>query len=109
MAIALQFQYCHTDAWKPIASRGRKLGDYENVELKRFAIMFNINLIPGAISEILVSVADSGCITKADRYGLMAAVMDEFLPEDDRLAVNRLLHSLARGRIKIVDELSVVM
>lgn len=71
--------------------------------------MFNLNLLPGAISEILASVADSRRITKADRFGLMAAVLDESLPEEERNAVDRVLRSLVKGRIQIVDELSVAM
>ena len=55
--------------------------------------MFLVNLLPGAISEILVSVADSHRITKADRFGLMAAILDESLPEEERYAVDRVLRS----------------
>jgi hypothetical protein len=39
--------------------------------------MFPIQLIPGAISELLAVVRDTHKITKADRYGLMAAILDE--------------------------------
>lgn len=71
--------------------------------------MFFVNLLPGAISEILASVADSHRITKADRFGLMAAILDESLPEEERYAVDRVLRSLVKGRIEIVDELSAAM
>jgi hypothetical protein len=66
-----------------------------------------IQLIPGAISEILASVADTGYLTVADRYGLMAAILDESLDEEDRLSTNRLLRAVLRGRIKLVENLSV--
>jgi hypothetical protein len=71
--------------------------------------MFNLNLLPGAIAEILATVADSRRITKADRFGLMAAVLDESLPEEERNAVDRVLRSLVKGRIQVVDDLSVAM
>ena len=71
--------------------------------------MFLVNLLPGAISEILASVAESHRITKADRFGLMAAILEESLPEEERNAVDRVLRSLLKGRIEIVDELSVVI
>jgi hypothetical protein len=71
--------------------------------------MFLVNLLPGAISEILASVAESRRITKADRFGLMAAVLDESLPEEERNAVDRVLRSLVKGRIEVMDDLSVVM
>ncbi|NEP43738.1 MAG: hypothetical protein F6K35_32745 [Okeania sp. SIO2H7] len=67
-----------------------------------------VSLLPGAISEILASIARYHCITKADRFGLMAAVLDESLPEEERKAVNRILRSLVKGRIQVVDELSVI-
>lgn len=70
--------------------------------------MFSVQLIPGAISEILASVTDTGSLTIADRYGLMAAILDERLPEEDRNSVNRLLRSAIKGRVKIVNELSAI-
>ncbi|MDY6940515.1 MAG: hypothetical protein SWY16_23015 [Cyanobacteriota bacterium] len=60
-----------------------------------------IQLIPGAISEILASVADTGYLTVGDRYGLMAATLDESLSEEDRLSANRLLRAVLRGRVKL--------
>lgn len=66
-----------------------------------------MQLLPGAISEILASVADTGSLTMTDRYGLMAAVLDESLDEEDRLSTNRLLRAVLRGRIKLVENCSV--
>ena len=66
-------------------------------------------LLPSAISDLFAEVTISGSITLADRYGLMAAVMDESLDEEERFSIDRLLHSVSRGRVKIVDELSTVM
>jgi hypothetical protein len=71
--------------------------------------MLFIQLIPGAISEILASVSDTGTLTIADRYGLMAAILDEALQEEDRNSLNRLLRSVLRGRVKIVNELSAMI
>lgn len=62
-----------------------------------------IQLLPGAISEIFASAAETGCLTLCDRYGLMAAAMDETLDEDERRAINRLLRAIARGRVKIIS------
>lgn len=71
--------------------------------------MFQVNLLPGAISELLAAVQDTHYITKADRYGLMAAILDESLSEEERFCIDRLLRSLCRGRVKVVDEVSIVM
>lgn len=71
--------------------------------------MPQVNLLPGAISELLAAVKDTYYITKADRYGLMAAILDESLTEEDRFCIDRLLRSVSRGRVKVVDEVSIVM
>lgn len=67
-----------------------------------------IQLLPGAISEILATVTETGVLTLADRYGLMAAALDESLPDEDRRSANRLLRSILKGRIQVVDRISAV-
>ncbi len=67
----------------------------------------HVQLIPGSISEILVSANETGSITLADRYGLMAAALDDSLEEDERRSVNRLLRAIMRGKIQVSQELSI--
>ncbi|MDF0556893.1 hypothetical protein [Kamptonema sp. UHCC 0994] len=67
-----------------------------------------IYLIHSAISELFAQANATNTITLADRYGLMAAVFDESLGDDERRSINRLLRSVRRGRIKLVAELSAV-
>jgi hypothetical protein len=62
-----------------------------------------LELLPGAISEMLVSVVDTGTIALSDRYGLMAACMDDSLDEQERRAVNRILRGVVKGRIRVAD------
>ena len=61
-----------------------------------------VQLLPGAMSEILASVADTGVLTLSDRYGLMAATLDDSLNEEERRAVDRLIRRIVRGRVKVV-------
>ena len=61
--------------------------------------MPQLKLLPGAINEMIASVAKSGYLTESDRYGLMAAVLDDTLCEEDRLTVNRLLRFVVKGRV----------
>ncbi|MBD2184130.1 hypothetical protein H6S82_12000 [Planktothrix sp. FACHB-1355] len=68
-----------------------------------------VQLLPNAISELFAQVSASGRITLADRYGLMAAVLDESLEEEQRSAIDRLIRALYKGRIVVVDELSAIM
>lgn len=67
-----------------------------------------VRLIPGAISDLFAQVTISGKITLADRYGLMAAVLEDSMTEDERSAIDRLLRSLYRGRIRVVNEISSI-
>jgi hypothetical protein len=67
-----------------------------------------VRLIPGAISDLFAQVTTSGKITLADRYGLMAAVLEDSMTEDERSAIDRLLRSLYRGRIRVVNEISSI-
>lgn len=65
-----------------------------------------VSLLPGAISDLFAQVSSSGQITLADRYGLMAALLDDALTEEERRCIDRLLHAFQRGRVKVVNELS---
>ncbi|MBE9124577.1 MULTISPECIES: hypothetical protein [unclassified Coleofasciculus] len=67
-----------------------------------------VKLLPGALSELYAQATISGKITKADRYGLMAALLDDSLTDEEQESVERLLYSLQRGRMKIVDEISAL-
>lgn len=71
--------------------------------------MSPINLLPGAISELLAVVRDTHQLTKADRYGIMAAILDESITEEERFSLDRLLRSIYRGRVNIINELSTVL
>jgi hypothetical protein len=69
--------------------------------------MLSINLIPGAINDLIATVSDTQCLTKADRYGIMAAILDESTTEEERGSLDRLLRSFVKGRIQVCDELSL--
>jgi hypothetical protein len=65
-----------------------------------------ISLLPGAIAELFAQVSNSGVITVADRYGLMAALMENKITDEERSCIDRLLYAVCRGRLKVVDDLS---
>lgn len=68
-----------------------------------------IYLIPGAIAELFTDVSRSSTIKLADRYGLLAAMFDDALDEEERQAIDRLLRAIKRGRVKVVDDLSEII
>ncbi|HBL59346.1 MAG TPA: hypothetical protein DDZ80_12765 [Cyanobacteria bacterium UBA8803] len=67
-----------------------------------------LRLIPGAIADLFAQVSHSGQITLADRYGLLAALLEDTLTEDERASIDRMLYALHRGRMRIVDEISAL-
>lgn len=67
-----------------------------------------VSLLPGTLPELFAQVSYSGKITLADRYGLMAALLEEPISEEDRELIDRILRAVRRRRLKVVDELSSV-
>ena len=65
-----------------------------------------VRLIPGALSDLYAQATSTGEITLADQYGLMAALLEESLTSEERASLNRLLHGIRRGRLKVVNEIS---
>jgi len=66
-------------------------------------------LLPCALADLFVQVSLSGKIALADRYGLMAAILEERLAEEEKASLDRLLRAACRGRLQIVDEISTVL
>jgi len=67
-----------------------------------------VRLIPGALSDLFAQASSSGKITLADRYGLMAALLEESLTDEERECLERLLRAFRRGRMTVVDEISAL-
>lgn len=69
---------------------------------------FQIQLLHSALAELFVQASNTGRLTLADRYGLMAALLDESLSDEERSSIDRLIHAVNRGRISVVNEISMV-
>lgn len=70
-------------------------------------MMPQVRLLPGSIAEILASSSETGTLTLADRYALLAATLEEHLNDEEIRALNRLLRAVTKGRIKVIDQISV--
>ena len=57
---------------------------------------------------MFAQISNSGVITLADRYGLLAALTIEMdgINHEERSSIDRILRAVCRGRIQIVDDLS---
>lgn len=71
-------------------------------------MLVQVRLLPGAISDLFAQVSSSGQITVADQYGLMAALLEDAITEEERDSIDRLLRAFCRGRMKVVSELSAL-
>ncbi len=67
-----------------------------------------LRLLPGAISDLFAQTSSSNKITLADRYGLLAALLEDSITEEERASIDRMLYSLYRRRIKVVSEISTL-
>ncbi len=72
------------------------------------AISISLNLLPGAIAELLAYSSVSGVITLADRYGLLAALLEDGISEEERSSIDRILRAIRRGHLKVVNEISAL-
>ncbi|GAB4184621.1 MAG: hypothetical protein Fur006_22250 [Coleofasciculaceae cyanobacterium] len=71
--------------------------------------MSPVRLLPTALYELFATATVSGRLTVADRYGLMAALLEESLVDEEIRVINRLLYAVRKGRIAVVDEISCVL
>jgi hypothetical protein len=71
--------------------------------------MTPVRLLPTALYELFATASVSGRLTVADRYGLMAALLEESLVDEELRVINRLLYAVRKGRIAVVDEISCVL
>lgn len=68
------------------------------------ATLCKIYLLESAIAELFAQVIQNGQITLTDRYFLRAALLNSSLCQDEEVLINRLLHAVRRGMLKVVDE-----
>lgn len=61
-----------------------------------------IQLLPDAISEMCAEAMATRTVTITDRYGMMAAILDCNLAQEEHEALDRLLYSIRRGKIAMV-------
>jgi hypothetical protein len=67
-----------------------------------------LRLLPGAISDLFAQTSSSKKITLADRYGLLAALLEDSITEEERASIDRVLYSLYRRRMQVVSEISAL-
>ncbi|MDB9515553.1 hypothetical protein PN466_01065 [Roseofilum reptotaenium CS-1145] len=72
------------------------------------AMEVSLHLLPCGLSDLIVQAYTKRKLTQADRYGLMAAILDPNLSEEEQQAIDRLFYLYYRGRLELTDELSTL-
>lgn len=67
-----------------------------------------IHPLQSALSDMFAQISESRQVTLADRYGLLALMLCNNLSEEERIAIDRLLRAVKRGRVKISNEISTI-
>lgn len=71
--------------------------------------MPQLQLLPSALADLFAQASHEGYLTKADQYGLLAALLNEAsLSEEERTAIDRLLRAVTKKRIVIINEISTL-
>lgn len=64
-------------------------------------LLGDINQI--TLEEMFANIFTLQAITRADRYRMKLAILDNSLTEEHIQALNRLLYAAKRGRLKLID------
>lgn len=72
-------------------------------------MLSRVSLLPTAFPGLFAHTIASGVLTLADRYGLMAALLQDSLSDEDLSAIDRLLYAIRQGKVRITDEISAVL
>lgn len=67
--------------------------------------MCKVYLLESRIAELFAKTIQNGQITPTDRYIIMTAILSNSLCPEEEVLINRLLHAIRRGMLKVVDEL----
>lgn len=57
----------------------------------------------GPIAELFYQVCQAGHLTRSDRQTIMSAFLSGALTDEEKSAINRLVHAVRRGWLKLLD------
>ncbi len=66
--------------------------------------MCKFYILESSIAELFAQVIQKGQINLTDRYVLKTALLNNSLCQDEEILINRLLHAVRRGMLKVVDD-----
>lgn len=66
-------------------------------------MQLNFFFQPLSIAEVFGSAYRKGGLSKTDRLELMFALVNNTLTLEERLAIDRLLYSVRRGKLQLLD------
>lgn len=63
--------------------------------------------LPGAISDLFIEACTTHELTIADRYGLLAVLLNS-VSDDELRCIDRICYLIRRGRIRLTTKLSLI-
>ncbi len=66
------------------------------------------SFLESVIANFFTQVSDSGQITSIDHYYLVAMLLEQSLTSDESDLIKRLLYAVRRGRLKVVEDPSIL-
>ncbi len=66
------------------------------------------SFLESAIAKFFTQVIDSGQIISIDHYYLVAMLLEQSLTSDESDLIKRLLYAVRRGRLKVVEDPSIL-
>jgi hypothetical protein len=77
--------------------------DFQDLELlsNRYS---PVELFSNGLSELFAQASNCGYLTRFDRYGLMMALLESHLSDEEQAAIDRLLYAVCRGYIRLIED-----
>ena len=66
--------------------------------------MCNVCLLESTIAELFAQAIQKGQLSLKDRYILMTAILSNSLCPEEEVLINRMLHAVRRGMLKVADD-----
>lgn len=67
-------------------------------------MLFQMEFLSDTICDILGYVGSKGVLKQSDRDELIVASLDDSLGDQEKKAIHRLLRSVRRGRLPVIDD-----
>jgi hypothetical protein len=101
--ISLNLNNYHTLLENSITKIRNKISDIKGVEFKPPKMLSQVVFSPPAVAEVFGEACNYGYLTFNQRLALQNVLLNFSVSEEDQESIDRLLHAVRRGWLKIID------